>query len=376
VIGELDGPADETPEPEVAVTAEDLPHHQSPRILSIPKTIGESSNDRSSGFPQYLAHDSGTSLNLTTSDIPPSFDDSRSRISSGPAKNADEDDKSLPDQSQCLQVTKDASGVSRPEESTTSLGRHSTTTAAIRRRGRSNSRTRQNCDNATNPLPSTITTTALSNGSPSSPHRRSRSRRRRSQSRSQSRTRSATTTAVAEAPDSATAVAASDATEGNLSPSGRRGRAPPVTKRTHAQKMSMRHAVRAADLDMVPRTAPVDGFDKTLASAAPSSPRSTRSPAPSYPSLVPPSGVEPFRSNDQTCGVGEGLAASPLYLPSSPPFTTGEGEGEGDTDPGPLPPVTADSAIAVPSASTRENPGTKNPVRILAKGLLKRRTGK
>jgi hypothetical protein len=378
LIGELEGQEEMTKENEAggaAIAAEELHNVEAPRIQSSPAMIDKASNDSDKVLSLYPTHNSATSLDLTAIVTPASQDDSRSRVSSGPARSTGEDDVSLPIQSYSLQASMEASGISRPEDSTTSLGRHSTTTSTIRRRGRSHSRTRQNSSNSANPFPSIITTTtAPANSGPNAPQRRSRSRCRRSRSQSRRRARSASGAADAVTPGPVANTHASEAAGGNISQSGRRGRAPPVTKRTPAQKMSIRHAVRAADLDMVTTLALVAGSDGTPAS--PSSPRSTtvslaRFTDPSSPSRISVPVANLAGSTNGDCDVAGIQFAS---TPSCPPFATGEGGHE--VDHVPASPIPNDSAAVGP---TQDPPKNKNPVKLFTQGLLKRRqslTGK
>jgi hypothetical protein len=385
VIGELDGAAGDDADTAVKDNSEEkrLMNQETPRTRNGATVVA---NDALSGAAEplvYPGQNSSTSL-----------DASQSAVMNNSSGRMDDEEASLPDAPRSLEAALPKQQANNPNDSTTSLGRQSTTSAAVRRRGRSHSRTRQRSND---PVPATVSVSdgAGSGACPGSPSRtltrsRSQRRQRRSRSRSNSRTRSTSADAMTASPKKDSSTTSPGTTAGDaarLSPTGggrRAHRAPPVTKRTHAQKMSMKNAIKAADLDIL---APASS-SKVVSMAAPlvtSSDGSTASARPTIaaPASSPAAAVTALTETARwKAPENDGASVRPARVPPAPRFPAAVAQSSGEEEHARPPPgdhVAADgSTSSSPSGGETGSgdsapPKKSNPVRALTSGLLKRR---
>jgi hypothetical protein len=387
VIGELEGAADCDEAVNADSEEQRMMNQETPRTRNVATFVAAAALSGGAELPLYAGHNSSASLEASQSAMSHSLD------ANNASGRMDDEEASLPDAPQSLGASL-PNHPNNPNDSTTSLGRQSTTSAAVRRRGRSQSRTRQR---SSDPVPATVSvgdggTGSACPGSPSRTVTRSRSQRRqrRSRSRSKSRARSGSADVTTASPkrEPGSSPGANDGDDAaRLSPSGagrRPQRAPPVTKRTHAQKMSMKNAIKAADLDIL---APVTSRVAASLAAASSDSMSVasataRSNVPvlaSSPALAVSNLAETARWKAPEHGGASGRQTHLISALATPAATAQPSGGDDDDGAAATP---GDSAVAVAPAvsaspAAGESPApkrsTKNPVRALTHGLLKRR---
>jgi hypothetical protein len=373
VIGELEGAADCDEAVNADSEEQRMMNQETPRTRNVATFVAAAALSGGAELPLYAGHNSSASLEASQSAM------SHSPDANNASGTMDDEEASLPDAPQSLGAALPKQS-NNPNDSTTSLGRQSTTSAAVRRRGRSHSRTRQR---SSDPVPATVSVGdgGTGNACPGSPSRtvtrsRSQRRQRRSRSRSKSRAHSGSADVATASPkrEPGSSPGASDGDDAaRLSPSGagrRPQRAPPVTKRTHAQKMSMKHAIKAADLDIL---APVTSRVSAPSAAAGSDSMSVASATarPNVPALA--NLAETARWKALEPGGASGRQTHPTAQHS--------GGDDNDDDvaaaatPGDSPNADAPAVSASPTSGESPAPkrSTKNPVRALTHGLLKRR---